>query len=213
MSASPVFIVMADVRRQDEANRLLFKLRAQLGNAAMVIDTAADGPLKTSLRAFQLGLEINGGKASHIVVLQDDVTVCADFTDAATIALTAVDKSPVSFFANRKEAELANETGGHWIMLNNFLGGQAVSLPISLARDYLAFSDCHRVAGDHDDVMMQAFLKSRGLLMMCTVPSLVEHNGVGRSLMKHSGTNRWGPNKARIFIGEHARGAHINWNV
>jgi hypothetical protein len=162
------FSIMAHPARLGHVAIIQSRLRAQgAAYVPVAVDLDGDGPLRTARRAWNM----RDPKSTHHVVLQDDITFCANFVEAVR---WFADGAPVSFF-------LPNPPP--W-----FRGSQAIMLPADLVRGFLSF-DAEEVpphVRHLDDVALRFFLRGRGLAVRAPVPTLVEHLGSGGSLLASS---------------------------
>ncbi len=173
--------------------------------AQVVTDTQSAGVWPTAKRAWRA---IRHG-ATHHLVLQDDVVLCRDFTQAATKALEARPDVPVCFYANRLAVDQARAQGSSWAVIADGAWGQAICLPVGLVEDFLAW-EARTVRPDfqpYDSRVAMWAVRTRRPFW-CTVPSLVEHDGDKESLLGHHAPR---PRVARWFIGADTSGLSVDW--
>lgn len=108
---------------------------------------------------------------THHVVLQDDISFCENFVRAVRSLAEQHPHNAVSFFAFRRTGLCR--------------GAQAIMLPSDLARDFASWepADAWVRFGRLDCPRLDGFLRARGVPLVITDPTLVEHVGSERSLI------------------------------
>lgn len=156
--------------------------------------------------------------ATHHVVLQDDIQFCADLPMTLAKLAAARPNDVVSGFLPRRSVEKAAAQGLRWVATRRFLWAQCVLLPTSLGEEALRWIDARegteaaREWRHHDDVRLADFLTAQNRAVFVAVPHPVEHIGdaIGGSTMGHNQAPA--RRRARVWLGEEARGAHLEWN-
>lgn len=148
-------------------------------------------------------------QGTHHLVLQDDITFCADLPSSVLAAVRARPDHPVSFFLPRNIAE-ASALGLQWVSCVRFLWSQAVALSRPLIEPMIEWiaenEDGHPFWGTCDDTRMASFFRGMDLRTYVTVPNLVEHVGdVLGSLLGHTNP------RSSLYIGDDARGVDVPW--
>ena len=170
----------------------------------VVEDWTKEGPWPTARRAWLEGVT---GRASHHLVLQDDVAVCPDFFRHVLSAITACPNEVISLYANSKKAEEARDAASAWACISQSCWGQGLIVPTNQINPFLRWEAEHFTPTyPHDDDRLVLYLLSKGAFVHYTVPSLVQHLGVGVSLLGH---NNPIPQRARVFI---AAGEEPDWS-
>lgn len=179
-------VVMAHPRR-DKAARRLQEQYPELG-ITVVYDPDPDGPPAT-LRTARLAWAAVADGATHHLVLQDDVELCAGFPEVVRRATAVGPPGPLAFFANWASRSgqllrLAALSGATWApVLDAYVPTQALLLPAPLAREFAAYLDGLPFTVP-DNQAVSFFLASRGLTTHVCCPNLVEHVGT-ESLLWH----------------------------
>lgn len=178
---------------------------------SIITDTKSEGTWTTAFRAWQDYDPL----ATHHIVLQDDVAVCRDFALSMEKAIDTIglDK-PVSPFCSYKAVLEAKEQGKAWVTGGNAIWGAALCLPIDLVKSFIEWGKRHndKIMADplfrmiDDDWLMLHLLHLKRHKIWVTVPSLCEHLGAGKSLLKHN--NR---TVAKWFIGRTVSGLSVDW--
>ena len=170
-------VVMAHPRRRADAMRIQGEYPEL--NIRIVFDPEPEGPPAT-LRTARAAWAAVDDAATHHLVLQDDVLLCADFPRVVTQALEAAPEGAVALFApwsmaTSQAVRLAALVGASWTRLQDgWTPTQALALPAEWARQFGA------VAADLPDTepdnrAMYSFLAERGRSTYVAIPSLVEH--------------------------------------
>ena len=152
-------------------------------------------------------------RATHHLVIEDDLIFCRDFMDGVRAAIEMQPYAPISFYANRKECQEAHDQGKSWVLIPDGTWGQAVCLPAQMARDFTAWCD-RRISpeapkGEHVylDSFLALYLMEIKKAAWCTVPSLVDHAGANRSLIGIGHAQK----RARVFLGADRSALEIDW--
>jgi hypothetical protein len=118
--------------------------------------------------------------ASHHLVLQDDVRLCAGFAVEVARVLEVASENPVAFFSfHGSSVKKATASGSSWIVSPSPGTGCALAMPAGLVEDFLRWERAHvDPAAPHDDDRMRLWSVARGVSWWITNPSLVEHVGV-----------------------------------
>jgi hypothetical protein len=177
------------------------------------IDQERRGCWWNAERAWRSGV---AGRARWHLVLQDDVLLCRDFLAGALAALDAVERRvgarPVTFYLNRRVAELARQRGLSWASSRSFLNAQALALPRSWIQPWLRWCAAHvPAAWPHDDCRLSIWLQLQRIPVLATCPSLVDHAVWVRSALGHSAAPGGRPRVARWFLGQQRSALAIDW--
>ena len=152
-----------------------------------------------------------GGSATHILIVQDDATVCPFFSEAVALIVAAKPEAAIALFL----PGAARETGHHMLLAmkrrqpwaqwspREFWPTVASIYPRALAEQAADYGDSRPKAPRNDDSIMGEFLRGRRVPAFVTVPSLVEHlddvpSLIGRRYMAGLNAAR----NARFFIGD-----------
>lgn len=204
-------VAMLAARLSNEA----LMLGSFITSVAVVMDPGDAGAWGNGSAAWRDALMDD--EVTHILVLQDDISVCRDLLGGVIEAIIALDRSgvsgvPLTLFANRHIVEIARANAGHWVRLKVPLNGQAYCLPTSIVNRWLTWVDGHVVPSLKSyDRRFCAFVLSRRILTWATVPSLVDHAGWATSLMGHRAAPGGRRRVARWFLGESASALGIDW--
>jgi hypothetical protein len=128
-------------------------------------------------------------KHPHVLVLQDDVIVCADFPSAVTAAIEERPDSVLSLWVGglsgrtRKDFWAAQGRKERWspIYFRDIHHVVALVWPRELGLAFLEWSSSSRLPGDcrqvqSDDAIVGAWARRTKRQFWATVPCLVEHN-------------------------------------
>lgn len=147
--------------------------------------TDPGGEVSSAWRTYRLCLRSAPEQATHVLVIQDDTTVCEHFTEAAFAAIEKRPASAVCFFLGGQPAFTASHAmqakkrGEHWVQIANrdFCPTVATAYPREMA---LALADWVDAVKSHtrgDDSVVGDFFRIRRheYQAWATVPSLVQH--------------------------------------
>ena len=167
-------------------------LAAEIGGLA-IYDPEPDAPIKSPWRTLRHVLETRPQEATNLVIVQDDVTLCPGFRDAAQAAVEARSDRLILFFvAGRPELHAravwqSCERDQAWADLPDahFLAMVAVAWPVALIGPMLAFVDQQGWRDDFsaDDERVCRWARYAGVRPLSTVPNLVQHEDKPLSLI------------------------------
>jgi len=179
--------------------RLDFVLETYPHPWPIFIDHDHLGPWVGFKGAVHLALE-QTPEASHVLLLQDDLTFCRNFETVARDVIASNPTEPLSLFSHYgRHAQQATKAGHRWYRRKDAMWGQATVWPRALVEPLIAFGDrMFPAAFPHDDTRSAAFLLEARRPMWYTVPALVQHAGASRSIMGHSNKRR----VAEFFLGD-----------
>lgn len=135
-------------------------------------------------------LTLAAGGATHGLVLADDMLPARGFYGAALRAIDEQPHVPICFFTMRDKTLVArarNADSAWAVSADGGIGG-AVLMPLDLASEFIRWADQH-VSPDypHDDGRLALWCILTGRQTWVTVPSILEHQGNGYSLVSHGG--------------------------
>lgn len=184
------------VQHHPDREALLAPLLERLGGPVVIAtDPDPEAKHRSAVRSYVVGLEtvqlvtplseLAGARATHAVILQDDAWPCVHFPEAAARAIAVHPDRLLAFFApavppemghamrcaverNEKFAELPCR---RWVPV------VALAWPVELVDDFLVWKIDQRwpPAFGADDEGVGRYVRERGLEILATVPSLVEH--------------------------------------
>jgi hypothetical protein len=162
----------------------------------VVQDPDPTGPSAT-MRTARLAWQSVADGATHHLVLQDDVLLCAEFPERTVEAILGRPADALSLFvewAGRTAnlVRLAALTGhGYVETIDPYVPTQALVLPADVARGFLPWADENSTHTDADDVVMLRYLAATGVTSFVTAPNLVDHDTVPSLLgNSYQGTRR-----------------------
>lgn len=150
--------------------------------------------------------------ATHHIVIQDDVVLCADFPEAMAYLVTLFPDLPISPCTFKKNVLDAKEAGKHWTAVNyKGIYGQGAVWPIALLEEALSWIEENiPLIYQWDDARFNYFLKAIDGTVMTTSPSLLQHDiDKEKSLLGHSKNLR----RSQYFIGAEGKALDINWEM
>ncbi len=133
--------------------------------------------------------------ATHHLVVQDDVELCANFVDVVHEAARMFPDCAVSFFAEWgcKTASLirvAALMGAGWVEgVDKYVHTQVLLLPAAAARALGRHLSAHDDHSEPEDVLVLRFLRQEGLRHLVPSPNLAQH----RDLPSLTGNTWQGP--------------------
>lgn len=187
---------------------LLPALLERLPSGALVVtDPDPDSHLPNPWRCYRACLEAIPVDASHAVIVQDDVIPHPDFPVVMPRCVDARPGRLICFFVasqpvlGARRIIEAQRSRNPWAELSHtdFLPVVATCWPVPLARLFLDWAVAHALPRDRsDDGLAGRWIRHRALRPLATVPSLVEHPDVERSLIGKRAMA--GKNPARVAL-------------
>ncbi|HEX6527857.1 MAG TPA: hypothetical protein VF070_48730 [Streptosporangiaceae bacterium] len=173
-------VVMAHPRRADSAE----KIRASCPelNLSVVFDPEPEAP-PSPLRSFRtsmLAWSSTGDRATHHLVLQDDVQLCDDIAEELHAAIAAMPASPLYLYTDwgtkcSHLLRLGALRGAPWVeAVDPWVPAQAVLLPVGIADGFVRYV-ARRPELDDDAFALTAYLNANQLTAFVCMPNLVEH--------------------------------------
>lgn len=149
----------------------------------MQVVTDPGGPKPSSWRTHRLCLESLPEDATHLVCLQDDALLCADFEQRLFAAISAHPARLLALFVPgfghlRRPADLARKAGRAYMEMrvSSFLPLVGVVYPAEVAREIPSFADARRMPISRaDDAVVATFVRMRRIGAVAPLPCLVEH--------------------------------------
>lgn len=170
-------------------------------------DTHAVGPWPTAKRGWMAAWK--APKATHHVLLQDDISVCRDLIPSIKAALAEIPQAAVSLFNNRPASREAERLGKSWVALPGGVHGQGVILPSAWVSEFLTWTRAN-IPEDylHDDRRLSLWIMEHKRLSLATAPSLIDHVGAAHSTLGHHDKDH----VAGWYIGDDKSGIDIDWS-
>jgi hypothetical protein len=195
--------IMAHPARRAAALSLCARLARY--DPMVVWDTARDAPPSAMRTARAAWAAPPRGGATHVVVLQDDVSVPADFGERLTDLLVQRPSHALGLFAGwgsrtGQVVRFAAYLGLAWApVMGTAVSATGISLPAGLAGRYAAFLEGQ--PEERDSMSMYNFLVARRVVPIIAVPNLVEHDRPYRpSLWPEKMVQ--GPRRSACFVPE-----------
>ncbi|MBY8881443.1 hypothetical protein [Actinacidiphila acidipaludis] len=183
------------------------ELAADLGPAVrIVLDPEPDAPAD-AVRCAAEAWAASGPEHSHVLVLQDDMTLTPDFTRRLVNAVTTHPGDVIALFAawssaTSGAARLAALNGYSWLSWRaDYVPGPALVMPATLAREFSAFLRAAEDRSTGDAGLLQSFLSARGRRSLLTVPSLAQHDVRGADSVLGNGVTK-GVRRSVCFAGD-----------
>lgn len=176
----------------------------------IIKDTQRKGVWPIARQAWHDSLRYD---STHHLVLQDDIVVCRDFLAAVVAAIEARPDAPVAFFDMSRTIPDAMDKGVSWAVRRSLSSACALAMPTPMVLPAIRWCDYNTDPKVKSyDARLSAYFLSVDQLIWYTVPSLVDHNDNGHSLIGHpvklpSGKKR----VASAFIGAKVSGLTIDW--
>lgn len=175
--------------------------------AAVVTDPEPDHPVSNPWRCYRECILSIPDDATHALIVQDDAIPHPDFPVVVERCVSARPDRIVCYFVashpvrGARQMLAAYGAGAPWAEMfsSEFLPVIATSWPAPLAREFLAWADAHTRQGSRsDDGVAGRFIRSRAIRPIATIPSLVQHPDVERSLIGKRAME--GKNPARVAL-------------
>ncbi len=152
---------------------------------AVIEDKKRDGSWPTYLRTLRAA-----SGATHHLVLNDDLALCKDFVASVRRVIRARPFNLVSLYTNSRVALTAWHRHETWVQ-NSGVEGAAVIWPRALIGEFIRWQKVHVANGlPWEDVRVSMWLVKTSRPAFATVPSLIEHLGVGASLLGLNGQSK-----------------------
>lgn len=173
---------------------LAASLQARLPGSEVVADPDPDYGKPNAWRTYRAALEATPAWADHRLILQDDVTLCNGFLEAAEEALAARPDDFVSFYhggkpgdENHPRIDRALSLGDVFVNVNikRYVYAVALSWPTCCIQPILDWINAQNYPAlfTADDEIIGRGLRAFDCPVLATVPSLVQHEDVVPSLM------------------------------
>ena len=165
--------IMASPKRTDNVNKLLEKLNLP-ADAVSWDDRLNGGDAMYTARKAWLHPLPDG--ATHRLVLQDDVEVCDGLTDIVKVIAETHPKRVVSLIHFLQPSNHPNYNNTPYYRLKN-MPGCAIMMPVEIIEDCMKWcveSD-DEILKPHDDLMISKWCKDHDVMMVGTVPGIVQH--------------------------------------
>ena len=165
--------IMASPKRADNVARLLQKLN--LSSDAVTWDDRPNGgdamytARKTWLHPLPEG-------ATHRMVLQDDVEVCKNFAQIVSIIADTHPHRVITGIHFLQPSNYPNYNNTTYYRVNN-MPGCAIMMPVSTIEPCMAWCDASddMERKPHDDLMISKYCQEHNVMMVCTIPCIVQH--------------------------------------
>lgn len=196
------------VQHHPERAELLPALLERLPAGALVVtDPEPDHPIPNPWRCYRECILSIPDDATHALIVQDDAVPHPDFPAVLERCVAARPDRIVCFFIathpvrGARRALEAYAAGSPWseLLTTEFLPVIATVWPAELARTFLAWADARARPGSRsDDGLAGRFIRAHGVRPLATVPCLVDHPDVERSLIGKRAMA--GRNRARVAL-------------
>lgn len=160
---------------------------------------------------YRQALDFQPAGFSHVVVIQDDATVCQNFAAAVTQVAEANPDTPVCLFLaylprpSATEATKAMKFGKRYcdIHFRDFVPAIAILWPVHKAQEMLAWTNGNpKLPGNpnprSDDAIIGVWMRRTKQRIRASVPSLVEHPDLVPSLIGRRAA--WGQDRGRVSL-------------
>lgn len=209
-------VVMGHVRRAERMAALVQRLRGQGIDPGRSID--AQPPLRKTTERYETSLWPNARSAwtgwhpdaTHHIVIQDDVLICADFVQVMAYLAHLRPGAVISPYSEQDDILRARATGQSWVIHDRGLYGLCSMWPVEVLADAVGWIDAHFAPEFRwDDARFNVYCLAHERSVWVTAPSLVQHGCPERreSLVAHGGDDRL----SRWFIGEQGYGLEMGW--
>jgi hypothetical protein len=160
---------------------------------------------------------------SHVVVIQDDARVCANFAAAVEKIAEANKDVPVALFlaylprVTASDATRAMKLNRRYCDVNfrDFVPAIAILWPVHKAQEMLIWTDGNpKLPGNpnprSDDAIIGVWMRRTRQRIRATVPSLVEHPDLVPSLIGRRAA--WGKDRGRVALFMAEDGLLYDWS-
>ena len=216
----------------ERESRVRTNLRPLLdANVGLFFDTEHQGPLFGMVETIKLALL--RPETTHVLILEDDITICQDFLHGVRCAIDAQPSVPLHYCYLGKATTAMPDA--RFVQLAGWWGTQAYSLPVAVARELVQF--CEAPKSGHimaaiaraqpeyrpenalrwalaSDVWLRFGLEVLGHPMWHTTPSLAGHGDPTATTTRFDlGDEEVAVRQSPWFIGEQSSARDIEWAV
>lgn len=168
--------IMAHPKRKENVQKMLKSL--DMNESIVCWDDRPNGgdAMYTARKAWLSPLS---NECTHRLVLQDDVELCDDFIKHATAIADRHKTHAVSFIHFMNPKNYPNHRNTPYYKLTN-MPGCAIMLPRDIIKpcmDWCEKSD-DEILKPHDDLMISKWCRENNVLMVGTMPCIVQHIGM-----------------------------------
>lgn len=177
----------------------------------VIVDENSDGIWETAKRAW-LSFD---SRATHHLVLQDDIRVCNNLLDALPKILRFVHPlDSISLCSQIQATETARERNLSWLRTKRVQHGQALIQPTSQIADWIAWCDYYvRPEYRFDDGRLEMYLRDRDRWLWSTIPALVQHDDNGSVSKQVQNTEKTSESyDIDYYIGDNGDPFSIDWS-
>lgn len=175
--------IQITIQAVPERKEIIEKLQENLRKWGLESSVSYDFEHKGSWWNLRNILQNTKKDATHHLVLQDDAVVSDNFKLNILNLIQNHPNNLITLYANRREIKDAYDKGLSIINLKNSLSGLANIWPVSIIEDFIIYTEnktwTEKQIGKnfwkHDDCRIQEYVKEKNLIMLATVPCLVEH--------------------------------------
>jgi hypothetical protein len=116
---------------------------------------------------------------THRLVLQDDVKLCENFVKHATAIADRHPTHAVTLINFLSPRNYPNHRNTPYYKLDGNMAGCAIMLPVGVIEDMVKWCDesTDEILKPHDDLMISKYCKEHNILIVATIPSIVQHIG------------------------------------
>lgn len=219
--------IQHDPRRADLIPGLL--ARIDHDDVQVVADPDPTNTVRSPWRTYLACLEAASPDATHLLILQDDATVCRDFAQTVEHALKAHPDDMVCLFVPgvgllARAVMQACASGERWVLLpgQEWVPVVATVLPRRLVEEMRAWAAESKLGAWErgDDALVGRFCREPGKNLWrpdrqvwATVPSLVDHADVQPSLVNNPHFAGANPQRvAACWMGEEVSPLTLQWD-
>lgn len=188
----------------------------------VVTDPDPGRTLRSPWRTYRHAL-VNAPDADHVLILQDDVQLCAGFPAALEAACASRPGRVLAFFVagqpvdHAQSVRLACSQGWGWAELDpdRWLAAVATCWPCAHVCPLIEFVDGQGWPEEFfaDDEIIGRYIRHAGLRPLASVPSLVEHPDRTPSLVSDRAASGADPDRiAACYIGD-CDPRQIDWTL
>lgn len=174
--------IMAHPKRSENVERIVNKLGLSKDN--VIWDDRPNGgdAMYTARNAWLAPIP---GNCTHRLVLQDDVDVCNDFISHATAIANRHKTHVVSLINFDNPSNYPNHRGTPYYRIKGNMSGCAIMMPVNMIRPCMDWIDNQddEILKPHDDLMISKYCRDHNILMVATIPCIVQHLGGDSSLL------------------------------
>ena len=177
--------IMHKENNDSTRNQILLELRDELFDQGMkhgvTLDTLSSH-LDTAISAYADALKKD---CTHVMVLEDDVSVVPQFSIITQMAISARPNSIISFFGMSRKLENAYQEETNWVEVPTCSWNQCYIVPVDKIEKIIDFSNKYAINNHAYDCILSVWCLLNKEKIYILTPNPLEHVGYEKSMLGH----------------------------